>query len=132
MRRIIRGMVQNCRTCGVQAGDARFLAGTLRDAEELDWNNGQLEQRRRVVEFTMSRQMANAWEEESSLYGLRKQDMRTSSKQNAIFQRHGWNQVDSGFQLWGAGRKSSKKVSSTDEFLKSKGWNDMDSGFRII
>ncbi|KAG7352340.1 PPR: pentatricopeptide repeat domain containing protein [Nitzschia inconspicua] len=129
---IIRGMVENSRTCGVQAADARFLAGTLRDAEELIWNDGQLEQRKRVVQLAMSKQMANAWEEESNLYGLRKQHVRNYSQQSSIFQRHGWNQVDSGFRLWGAGRSSNTHESKTDEFLKSKGWNDMDSGFRII
>lgn len=121
----------NSRTIGVQAADARFLAGTLRDAEELAWGDGQLAQRKRVVELAMSKQMA--WEEESSLYGLRSRNVLSSAtQQDAMFQRHGWNEVDSGFQLWGAGRKANDEGSNTDEFLKSKGWNDMNSGFRII
>lgn len=125
-------MVEHSRICGFQASDARFLAGTLRDAEELRWGDGQLQQRKHVVELAMSKQMANAWEEESTLYGLRKQDVKSSPPRNAIFQRHGWNQVDSGFRLWGAGRKNAEGSGGTDEFLKSKGWNDMDSGFRIF
>lgn len=124
-------MVENSRTIGVQAADARFLAGTLRDAEELTWGENQLARRKRVVELAMSKQMA--WEEESGLYGLRSRNvLRSSTQQDAMFQRHGWNEVDSGFRLWGAGRKANDKRSNTDEFLKSKGWNDMNSGFRII
>jgi hypothetical protein len=130
--RIIRGMIENSRTCGIQAADVRFLAGSLRDAEELSWGNGQLEQRKRVVELAMSKQVAKAWEEESNLYGLRNNDMRKSRLRSEIFQRHGWNQIDSGFRLWGAGRKNLDHTKVPDDFLKSKGWNDMDSGFRLI
>jgi hypothetical protein len=125
-------MIENIRTCGVQAADARFLAGTLRDAEELSWSNGQLEHRKRVVELAMCKHMANAWEEESNLYGLRNNDLRKSTLRSAIFKRHGWNQIDSGFRLWGPGKKSPDQARVSDDFLQSKGWNDMDSGFRII
>jgi hypothetical protein len=116
----------------VQSSDARFLASSLRDAEQLSWGNGQLEQRKRVVELAMSKHMPNAWEEESNLYGLRNHDLRKTTLQGAIFQRHGWNQIDSGFRLWGAGRKNPEEARVSDDFLKSKGWNDIDSSFRIL
>jgi len=50
-------------------------------------------------------------------------------QEDNLFQRHGWNEVDSGFRLWGAG----KIVGHTgDNFLQSKGWNDIDSSFRVF
>jgi hypothetical protein len=124
-------MVETSRICGVHSSDARFLARCLRDAEELSWGNGQLEQRKRVVELAMTKQTTNAREEESSLYGLRNNDLR-SKQQSAVFQRHGWNKIDSGFRLWGAGKKNHNQAAVSDHFLMSKGWNEMDSGFRII
>jgi hypothetical protein len=123
-------VVENSRSSGIQAGDVRFVAGVLRDAEELNWGEGQLAQRKRAVEFVMKKFMATAWDEEASLYGLRRGNV--GSSRDEIFQRHGWNQVDSGFKLWGSGRKVAEEKSNTDAFLKSKGWNNMDSGFRII
>ena len=127
--------MDNSKTCGVEASDARFVAGVLRDAEKLDWGEGELYRRKYVVEKGMSQHIAAAWEEEADLYGLwndnkKRRNGKSNDDQNEIFRRHGWNTVDSGFRLWGAGRKAGS--SSTDKFLKSKGWNDMDSGFRII
>jgi hypothetical protein len=130
--RIIKGVLDNSKTCGVQALDARFVAGVLRDAEKLDWGEGELYRRKFVVEKAMSQHIAAAWEEEADLFGLwnnSKKRRNGKDDNNEIFRRHGWNTVDSGFSLWGAGRKAG---SSTDKFLKSKGWNDIDSGFRII
>lgn len=115
----------------MQASDARFVAGVLRDAEKLDWEEGQLETRKMAIESAMSQQVANAWEEEAELYGLwkSKDSTRKPDKEN-MFERHGWNKVDSGFRLWGAGKKDTEPA--TDDFLESKGWNDMDSGFRMF
>jgi len=161
---IIRGLVEAARSGwgAVQASDARFAAGVLRDAEQLQWDDGQLERRKRVTELAMRNCVGNVWDEEAGLYGLWKDHPRSKSsatvvqrrlrqqeeddygddEENEMFERHGWNQVDSGFQLWGAGKNlmppppSSSATSSsergTDKFLQSKGWNDMESGFRII
>ncbi len=123
-------MIEYSRSCGLQASDARFVARALRDAEDLDWVEGQLEQRKRGVEYAMRLQIANAWEEEAKLYGLYKETVG-STQRDAVFERHGWNLVDSGFRLWGAG-KNVEPAPDTDDFLKSKGWNDINSGFRII
>ena len=164
---IIRGLVEAARSGwgAVQATDARFAAGVLRDAEQLHWDEGQLERRKRVTELAMRNCVGDVWDEEAGLYGLWKGHGHPRSKSspsttmaqrrrrqqqgedddeeaNEMFERHGWNQVDSGFQLWGAGKSvmpppasSSAKSASereTDKFLQSKGWNDMESGFRII
>lgn len=128
---IAKGMVDTSRTCGVQASDARFVAGVLRDAEKLDWEEGQLDRRKMIVESAMNSHIANAWEEEAELYGLWKKDgSRRNSNDTSMFERHGWNKVDSGFRLWGSGKKETERI--TDDFLESKGWNDMDSGFRLF
>eukprot|EP00536_Pseudo-nitzschia_multiseries_P006921 jgi/Psemu1/194232/e_gw1.154.80.1 len=130
---IVKGMVETSRTCGVQASDARFAAGVLRDAEKLDWEDGQLDRRKRAIASAMSNHVANAWEEEAELYGLWKNDGSGSGRGSSdtnMFERHGWNKVDSGFRLWGPGKKNSEPT--TDDFLESKGWNDMDSGFRVF
>ena len=160
---IIRGLVEAARSGwgAVQPTDARFAAGVLRDAEQLHWDEGQLERRKRVTELAMRNCVGNVWDEEAGLYGLWKDHPRSKSspstpieqqrrrqkdeeddEENEMFERHGWNQVDSGFQLWGAGKSvmpppSSSSAKSpgereTDKFLQSKGWNDMESGFRII
>ena len=125
---IVKGMIETSRACGVQASDARFVAGVLRDAEKLDWDEGQLNRRKRAIASAMKKHVANAWEEEAELYGLYKRDGSTRNDDN-MFERHGWNEVDSGFKLWGAGKESDKNA---DDFLQSKGWNDMDSGFRVF
>ena len=79
----------------------------------------------------MSKHVANAWEEEAELYGLWKNDGTTRKlrQKDNLFQRHGWNEVDSGFRLWGPGKKNED---AADDFLQSKGWNDIDSGFRVF
>ena len=130
LRRIVKGMVETSRICGVQAADARFAAGVLRDAEKLDWEEGQLDSRKMAIAFAMNKHVANAWEEEAELYGLWKRDSANRKSDDDMFERHGWNEVDSGFRLWGAGKKETDDVG--DEFLQSKGWNNMDSGFRVF
>jgi hypothetical protein len=125
-------MVEISKTCGMQASDARFVAGVLRDATTLDWNDEQLQRRKLAIESLMRRHVARAWEEESELYGLRKGDSTTKGEER-LFERHGWNKVDSGFRLWGARTKDEPPSQSPpDDFLQSKGWNNVDSGFRII
>jgi len=127
---IVKGMVETSRACGVQAADARFVAGVLRDAEKLDWEEGQLNLRKKFIASAMKKHVANAWEEEAELYGLWKKENSKSSSDDNMFERHGWNEVDSGFKLWGAGKK--QKDQASDDFLQSKGWNDINSGFRLF
>jgi len=127
---VVKGIVETSRACGVQASDARFVAGVLRDAEMLDWEQGQLDRRKIVVASAMKKHVENAWEEEAELYGLWKGDRSSKQSDDNMFERHGWNEVDSGFTLWGSGKKDKNK--DPDDFLQSKGWNGMDSGFRLF
>jgi len=128
---IVKGMVETSKTYAVQAADARFVAGVLRDAEKLDWEEGQLDRRKFVIESAMNKHVANAWQEEAELFGLWKRDSSIRrTDDNDMFERYGWNEVDSGFKLWGAGKKD--ESDNADDFLQSKGWNDMDSGFRVF
>lgn len=123
-------MIETIKTSGAQASDARFVAGVLRDASTLDWNDGQLERRKLAIETSMRKHVARAWDEEAELFGLLKDDPTKTAKDD-IFERHGWNKVDSGFRLWGP-RMNDESPSPPDNFLQSKGWNTVDSGFRII
>ena len=58
--------------------------------------------------------------------------MRQDNEEDVLFQRKGWNKVDSGFRLWGGGMTDFEPDKSSDAFLKSHGWNDVDSGFRLF
>lgn len=122
-------MIENGRNGSLRASDVRFVAGVLRDAEKLEWGEGQLESRKRAVQTIMTGRYADTWEEESDLYGLTSVD----EYEDGLFKKHGWNRVDSGFRLWGANlRRENRKLRDNDDFLQSKGWNNVDSGFRII
>eukprot|EP00980_Cylindrotheca_fusiformis_P028766 scaffold22642_cov134-Cylindrotheca_fusiformis.AAC.21 len=124
---ILKAMIEKSRKTMLHASEVRFVAGVLRDAEKLHWSEGQLETRKKSISMIMTGRTADTWKEEAGLFGL------TGSKsEDELFQEHGWNQVDSGFQLWGAGKKSADPRKSSDIFLRSKGWNSVDSGFRII
>ena len=93
----------------------------MRDAETLEWDEGQLERRKRAVQNAISGRLGDNWRQESDLRGL-----FNGTPGDDLFKKHGWNKVDSGFRLWGGGKAEG------DEFLKSKGWNNVDSRFRII
>ncbi len=122
-------MIEYGQNDSLLAADVRFVAGVLRDAEKLEWGEGQLERRKRAVQTIMTGRIAGTWEEESELYGLRSAD----DYEDQLFKKHGWNKVDSGFRLWGADlMQGSRRKSQQDDFLQSKGWNNVDSGFRII
>ena len=132
-------MIENGKHGGMTAGDVRFIASVLRDAEKLDWREGQLESRKGAIQMVMTGRIADTWEEEANLFGLlsSSSDDSNSNSEDEMFKRHGWNKVDSGFQLWGAKltaeqSNQNRRGSRRDEFLESKGWNDVDSGFRII
>ena len=122
-------MIENSRKGILNSADVRFIAGVLRDAERLDWADGQFESRKQAIQRVMTGRIARTWEEEASLFGL--SDERDS--EDELFKRHGWNKVDSGFNLWGAESTDlESRKRKRDNFLESKGWNDVDSGFRII
>ena len=127
--RILKTMIESGRNGSLLASDVRFVAGVLRDAEKLEWGEGQLERRKRAVQTVMTGRIAGTWEEESDLYGLTSAD----DYEDGLFKKHGWNKVDSGFRLWGATlRRDSRRTRQSDGFLQSQGWNYVDSGFRII
>ncbi|CAJ1964313.1 unnamed protein product [Cylindrotheca closterium] len=120
---ILKTLVEHSRTRSIHPQEVRFIAGVLRDAEKMEWAEGQLEKRKMSIQVVMSGRMADTWEEEASLFGLND----SVDREDDIFKEHGWNQVDSGFQLWGK-----RQAMVDDVFLRSKGWNSVDSGFRII
>ena len=124
----MKRIVQKGKEGTLQTSDVRFVAGVLRDAENLEWQDGQLERRKNAVLSVMNGEIAGAWEEEAALYGL----LDADDAETTMFKRHGWNKVDSGFRLWGPEGIDSSTKPIGDKFLESKGWNDVDSGFRII
>ena len=67
-------MVENSKIRNLQALEVRFIAGVLRDAEKLYWPQGQLEKRKLSINMVMTGRIAEAWEEESNLYGLTESD----------------------------------------------------------
>lgn len=117
---------------GLQQEDIQFAFSVLRDAEKLDWEPGQLKQRKQSVRAVLVGRVSEVWKENEKFYGM------SEDVEDELFRRKGWNKVDSGFRLWGGGlnyatnpspNKSDRVV---DEFLASKGWNDVDSSFRLI
>uniref|UniRef100_A0A6U2X956 Uncharacterized protein n=1 Tax=Entomoneis paludosa TaxID=265537 RepID=A0A6U2X956_9STRA len=83
--------------------------------------------------------------DKGSSFGKDGSSQDSTNDENDLFERKGWNQMDSGFRLWGApgfaqsflaqsedDPSRSSEDGKVDEFLKSKGWNNVDSGFRII
>ena len=121
---ILKTLVENSRTRSIHPNEVRFVAEVLRDAARMEWGEGQLEKRKMSINVVMSGRMAGTWEEEARLFGL---DDAVDPTDDDMFKEHGWNKVDSGFQLWGQ-----RQASVDDVFLRSKGWNSVDSGFRII
>jgi hypothetical protein len=90
-----------------------------------------LERRKRAVRAIFADRLGDAWKKEAM------DALLPPSAKDDIFERKGWNKVDSGFRLWGGGRIGMEegRVSSNepvDAFLQSHGWNDVDSGFRLI
>lgn len=117
---------------GLNKRDIQFAKTVIRDAELLDWEPGQFEKRKKAVGAVLIGRVSEVWKEDESWYGM------SDEVKDELFEKHGWNKVDSGFRLWGGGlggvtRRSepgSERV--VDEFLASKGWNDVDSSFRLI
>jgi hypothetical protein len=125
----LKALIKNGRTGGLQKADVHFIASIMRDAEKLEWGEGQLERRKRAVQTFVTGQVAGLWREEADMYGL----LAVDDTEDEFLKKHGWNRVDSGFRLWGGGNIEKRGVQrKNDEFLQSKGWNNVDSGFRII
>jgi pentatricopeptide repeat protein len=134
---ILKGMIRVGRSKSLSKRDVYFVASVLRDAKKLNWAEGQLERRQRAARAALTQQFRN---DEVFLYSILQvdDDDDDDDDDDELFQRKGWNKVDSGFRLWGGGyseapeakkRRSSKVV---DIFLQKKGWNNVDSGFRIL
>lgn len=110
---------------------ALLVTSVLRDAENLTWDDGQLERRKRAVRDRLRDVLKNDISIEIS-------SPPATSPNDDLFERKGWNTVDSGFLLWGRGRRESEKRRSTTnqkaacKFLESHGWNDVNSGFRLF
>merc|ERR1711933_556547 len=83
----------------------------LRDAEKLDWPEGQLKRRKKVITAAMEQHAAREWEEEAELYGLWKTDKSKENADDNMFERHGWNEVDSAFDYGVQGRKRNPTTS---------------------
>ena len=124
---ILKPMVRRGQRRTLSSDESSFVMSVLRDAEQLQWDDGQLERRKRAVRAVVGSKLRDVWLSD-----------KTGNPEIDLFQRKGWNQVDSGFRLLGLSPDAStsttkptkKKV--VDRFLESKGWNDVDSGFRII
>lgn len=98
------------------------VSSVLRDAEQLMWSEGQLELRKRAFRD----QLRVLCRTESS---------ESNKEMDNLFQRKGWNKVDSGFRLWGGGRQERSVQNSKSQkcdFLETHGWNNVDSGFRFF
>lgn len=131
---ILRAMLRHGQVQKLSKKEAMFVATVLRDAEKLSWDVGQLERRKRVSFSVLSDVARDVWTKNEEM-----QEIVRNSPSDDLFQRKGWNKVDSGFSLWGHGRAMKafeSPVPSTskpvDSFLRAHGWNDVDSGFRII
>lgn len=125
LHRILKGVITNGKTRDLHHDEKRFVLNVLRDAEALDWGEDQLTKRKRAVRSVIIGRTNRDWRRDADQYGL------LDDEEDEMFMRHGWNKVDSGFQLWG-NSDNRINVNNRDDFLESKGWNNVDSGFRIL
>lgn len=102
--------------------DVYFIAAILTDAETLKWGSGQLERRKSVARGMLARRLEVLFGDRNFLDTLLPPDS------DALFQRKGWNQVESGFKVWGMPNTDNNE----DRFLEENGWNSVDSGFRLF
>jgi pentatricopeptide repeat protein len=131
---ILKAIIRVARSKSLSKKDILFVASLLRDAERLNWQEGQLERRKRAIRAILGDRLRETW--------LKDLGSMLSAEEDELFKRKGWNKVDSGFRLWGGGdsesttnkarEKESSKDGVLDDFLESKGWNDVDSGFRVF
>ena len=134
------GMVDVVLKSMIRIGTARqltkhhvvLIAEVLQDAELLFWDEGQLNRRRRAIRAIMLESFGNVLRSNDPVFDL----IPTRYSEDDLFDRKGWNQVNSGFRMWGPTDSNKetdiKDSKSNDNFLKSHGWNDVDSNFRFI
>lgn len=127
---ILKGMIRIGTSQRLSKQDVQFVASVLKDAEVLGWDEGQLERRKRAVRAVLADRLLETWRKEDGIDSLNP----LTNSDDELFQRKGWNKVDSGFRLWGGGRPASEtpKGLAVDQFLQSHGWNDVDSSFRLF
>jgi pentatricopeptide repeat protein len=106
---ILKGMIRLEPSQRLNKEHMVLVMDVLKDAEQLVWEDGQLDRRKRAIRAVM-----------------------TDKTEDELFRRKGWNRVDSGFRMWGFDDSNSKKVNQSDKFLKKHGWNDVDSSFRLF
>jgi len=131
---ILKAMIRIATAQYINGADVSFIAVVLQDAETLDWEEGQLERRKRAVRAILADRLRENWRSEDAVDLLSQAAAAAADdkEDDELFQRKGWNKVDSGFRLWGGGTDADQDVGSDDQFLKSHGWNDVDSGFRLF
>mmetsp|Transcript_36807 Transcript_36807/g.88749 ORF Transcript_36807/g.88749 Transcript_36807/m.88749 type:complete len:1082 (+) Transcript_36807:321-3566(+) len=116
---------------GFEDSDVKFTLLVLRDGSRLEWERGQYEKRKKAVRGILVGCSSEVWKNDEFAFGLVSEE-----PDDTLFEKKGWNKIDSGFRLWGGGGDLMQQVegdgSSVDSFLASKGWNDIDSGFRFI
>jgi len=114
--------------------DIIFTLNVLKDAENLKWLPGELEQRKQIIRGMLLGKMSELSRGGESFLEL------NAELEDELFWKKGWNKVDSGFRLWGqdgdsiSASKSTqdKNLEAGDNFMASKGWNNIDSGFRLF
>ncbi|KAL7553554.1 hypothetical protein ACHAWF_016852 [Thalassiosira exigua] len=118
---------------GFEESDVKFTLSVLRDSAHLDWGDGQYEKRKRAVRGVLVGCSSEIWKKDEFAFGLVSEE-----PDDPLFEKKGWNKIDSGFRLWGGsgGVKEDdiwqQDGEDVDSFLASKGWNDIDSGFRLL
>ena len=117
---VLKAMLKIATAQPISRTDVLFIVSVIRDADLLEWEEGQLERRKRAVRAVLADQLRETWTLDSLFEAA-------EDEEDELFLRKGWNKVDSGFRLWGGGQADTE-----DQFLRSHGWNDVDSGFRLF
>lgn len=99
---ILKSAVRAARKRILCKKDALLVDQVVKDAENLCWGPGQLERRKLTIRSVLAGQL------------------RQLDEDDELFERYGWNKVNSGFRLLGVGKTEDKP----DSFLESKGWNN--------
>ena len=117
-------MISKTSKLGRKKEEMHFTLELLSDAEQLEWEPGQYERRKRAVKSVFIKRFGEFfWKE-----GVYKRGLSDKQEEDPLFQKKNWNQIDSSFRLWGPAEDAKPK----DEFLQKKNWNEISSGFRIF
>ena len=131
---------------GLESKDINFIREVLRDAEGLQgWAPNQLEDRIKEIRFLLLGRLSEAWKNDEAAFGIDDSSPPSTARvdsRDPLFEKKGWNTVDSGFRLWGGGvagigtsisKTEGEDTEIVDSFLQQHGWNSMsDNGFRIF